>query len=52
VNDDVVHFIVVPNRGGGWSVIESGFEMPLAEFTVVKRENPHRGNFTLSPTRK
>lgn len=33
MNEDVVHFIVVPNRGGGWSVFESGFEMPLAEFT-------------------
>ena len=30
--EDVVHFMVVPNSGGGWSVIESGFAKPLAEF--------------------
>ncbi len=30
--ENVVHFMVVPNFGGGWSVVESGFAKPLAEF--------------------
>lgn len=30
--ENVVHFRVVPNSGGGWSVVESGFAKPLAEF--------------------
>lgn len=30
--ENVVHFMVVPSSGGGWSVIESGFAKPLAEF--------------------
>ncbi len=30
--ENVVHFRVVPNFGGGWSVVESGFAKPLAEF--------------------
>lgn len=30
--ENVVHFMVVPNSGGGWSVVESGFAKPLAEF--------------------
>ena len=30
--ENVVHFTVAPNSGGGWSVVESGFAKPLAEF--------------------
>ena len=30
--EEVVNFRVVPNGGGNWSVLESGFEKPLAEF--------------------
>ena len=29
---DVIHFMVMPNSGGGWIVVESGFAKPLAEF--------------------
>jgi len=31
--ENVVHFMVVPNSGGTWSVVESGFAKPLAEFS-------------------
>jgi len=32
MNESVIHFIVVENPAGNWSVIESGFDKPLAEF--------------------
>ena len=33
--DDVVNFVVLPSAAGTWSVMEAGFDQPLAEFAQI-----------------
>ena len=36
MSQDVVHFKVSPDARGKWSVLEEGFEKPLAEFSDLE----------------